>query len=679
MDRSLSPFVDHVSLNGGTPSRNGDVGRLQYEVSALKTEKRLLKQSRDSAIAKYEELLAKKSEELAALQGNFDYVYNRRKDLELKLQNQKDVADKASGDLAKEVKTLRTENRTLSSKLAKYERLYLNVTGKCDHLRADLNRELAANDQYREQVKVLETEIARLSTLNDELSERLGVASTQIDNGINEKKVADLQLRLVSLQKTNNHLQLKVDQLLQQKTSAELLKQKNASLSSRLQTLEGAEERASQLELANLELQAKFDEYFGVIASTVDQLGSSENVVLDFVKQFRMLQNKNLVLYDKLNESQASVNELESEKLALQMKINDTSAQIQSRDKTASELHAKISELEKMKIFNSKEIAFLRKSLKDMDRVTHHQQLIKNNIGGTAPVDMAKQESERNATSQYLTNLEKLVDEYKSEIETLRKSSSRSDAPIVPAKRPRLLDEDTSSVKAAAAMRNENIELLGKVKSLSSELALLQNRLKLAEESSRRLSQGGRILEHRSNPFANDQLIKREQLDLLKAENEELVAKYITGKDVDMVPRSIFARQENDKELLQTKLDQLAKKINRLKCVYADKSKEIIAIISRYFGYNVEFIANPINPNVLCSKIKLVPKYMLQANKETTPPYLILDLQTKSLKANGDYEFKNICEDLVSQWVSEKNQIPCFLSALNLKVYNEYVKGTPQA
>ena len=62
---------------------------------------------------------------------------------------------------------------------------------------------------------------------------------------------------------------------------------------------------------------------------------------------------------------------------------------------------------------------------------------------------------------------------------------------------------------------------------------------------------------------------------------------------------------------------------------------------------------------------------MIQKDKEHSPPYLILDVQSKSLKANGNYEFKTMCEELVSQWVNDKHQIPCFLSALNsLKTIN---------
>lgn len=674
-DRSLSPFLEQPSIIDGNSRHVREmVDRLQYELLSIKTEKKLLQQSKDSTCSRYEELLAKKSEELAALQSNFDFIYNQRKELQLKLQNKKDVALSSAAELTKEVKVLRSEKKSLTEKLTKFERLYQSMSGKCDHLRSDLNRELAANDQYRERVKAVERENEKMAEMNNELLARMKSLSSQLENNSSQKKVDELQLKLVTLQKTNYQLQLKVDQLLQQKTSVELMKQKNASLSLKLEALETAQERVSQLELANLELQARFDEYFSVIASTVGGEDSSEEkTVLDFVSQFKKLQNRNLIIFDKFNEMQTKADIVENENRELQAKNDEYLLQVASLNSQIDEKVRQVTELQKVRTLNGKEIGFLRKSLKDMDKVTSYQQSVRNNVGGTSATDIAKQESEKDATSQYLTNLEKLVDEYKHEIEELRKQGTTPHT-SVPAKRPRLLEESTSKSNAASVLRNENLELLEKSKALNDELSITQEKLRVLEASVARANNGGRILQHRSNPFAKDQLVKKETLDLLKKENEDLIAKYITSSDVEVVPKSIFARQEHDKELLQERLDHLSKKINRLKNVYADKSKEIIAIISRYFGYSIEFIPSPMNPNDLCSKIKLVSKYLAQISEKTNTPYLILDLHSKSLKANGDYEFKSTCEDLVNQWVSERNQIPCFLSALNLRIYEAYAE-----
>lgn len=660
IDGSLSPFLE----SPGTPVFREKLARLEYEVSTLKTEKRLLQQNKDSSIGRYEELLAKKNDELARLQSNFDYVYNQRNELKSKLENQKDVARRNTSDLTKDTKRLREENDALRKKLDKYERQYTSVSGKLEHVRADLNRELSANDQYRERIGDLEQENKQMADLNKDLLERMKLLSAQIENNRAASQVEELQLKLLALQNTNNLLQSKVDSLLQAKTSVELLKQKNASMAARIQVLEAFEEKAALLELDNVKLQAKFDEYFGAIASSVEKQDTDEeNTVVSFILDFKQLQNRNLVLFDKLNETQSKVTELEQLNNALTSQIEqELQPQLQQLKAANSAAETEIAELKKIKILNGKEIEFLRNSLKDMDTVASRK-----SVAETNPDSLQEQEAQRKATNQYLTNLEKLVDDYKNQIDELTKKENTKQI-TMPSKRPRLA-ENSADLQTVRDLRNENLELSATIKGLKDEIESLRKRLALKE---RNPSSKGNILELRLNPFARDQYVKQETLDLLRKENEALITQYVKNGNVDYVPKSVFARQENDKDILQAKIDQLSKKLNRLKNVYTEKSKEILAIISRFFGYVIEFIPSPINLNDFCSKIKLVSKYMIQKDKEHSPPYLILDVQSKSLKANGNYEFKTMCEELVSQWVNDKHQIPCFLSALNLKIFEDY-------
>lgn len=647
------------------------LARLEYELATEKSQKRLLQQSKDAAIGRYEELLAKKNDDLSRLQNNFDYLFNQRKDLQSKLLNQKEIASTSSTSLSSEVKSLTLENRTLRAKIEKYERQFNSVSGKCEHLRADLNRELQSNDQYRERIKEMETENARLTKFNDETLARMKSLSTQLENTNSYKSYEDLQLRLLSLQKTNNQLQFRVDTLLQQKTSNELLKQKNASLERKISLLERAEEKNEQLRIENLELRAKFDEYFGIISASVESSNSEkpEDTVLNFVNKFKEFQNRNLVLFDRLNESQSNVSGLEREKEELLKSIEqDWKPKFEVLQKRIIQQEREIAELSKSKVLNSKEIEFLRDSLKNLDNVTTQIQAAKYSTG--ADESSKETDAHREATNQYLSNLEKLVDDYKREVESLRQNSPLQQPVNIPAKRPRLVADNDSNTRAAIALRSENVGLLAEIKNLEDKLNVATKKVELGEKS---MKSTKHILELRSNPFSRDQAIKQETLNRLQLENQSLIAKFVNNSDVESVPKAVFARQENDKDILQSKVDQLTKKINRLKSVYSEKSKEIIAVISRYFGYKIEFIPSPMNPNEVCSKIKLVSKYTLQKSSLMSPPYLILDVHNKSLKAIGNSEFKSMCEGLVSQWVNEKNQIPCFLSALNLKIYDEFV------
>lgn len=665
--RSLSPFIDLRS----TETKSDYVeklAKLEYENSSLKTEKRMLEQRNESLKKRYEDLLAKKSEELAALQSNFDYVFSQRKDLQSKLQNQKDIAGKASSDTHAESSAIKKENRSLKQQLDRLERLYNSVSGKCEHLRADLNRELSANDDYRQQVEALKLENLRLSLLNDDILERLKLAKKQSENSNATKHADDLRLRNAALQSTNNQLQAKVDLLLQHRTSVELLKQKCASLTNKVEALENAERRAQQLELAHLEIKAKYDEYFGFLALSIEGCDgdqeSQEAKVFDLIQNYKALQNKNLILQDKLNEAQVSIVELTQSGEDLITRIEQSLEPENQRLKAQlQKLQSELDDLKKTKVLNAREIEFLRKSIKDLDAALLRKQQSNAVTTGSENQDTTKGE----ATNQYLSSLEKLVDDYKKEIETLRQQKNGVSAPpLAPTKRPRLLEDDTH-VFNTKTLRNENIELLSKIKNLQDEVIQLKNKLEAYDNATKQHKI--HILELRKNPFNKDQLVKQESLDLLRKENEALIEKFVKNSEIESVPKAIFARQENDKENLQNKIDQLNKKINRLTTVYTDKSKKIMTLISRFFGYSIEFVPSPMNPNDLCSKMKLYSRFQLKPEKDSESCYLTLDVHTKDLKAHGNYDFRTLCSELVTQWVNEKDLIPCFLSALNLRLY----------
>lgn len=663
MDGSLSPFLERPSRLNAMSGAKENVSRLEYELSAVKTEKKLLQQSKDSSIARYEELLSRKNAELSQLQANFDFVYNQRKELQLKIKNQQQVSGKSSEDLSLKLKQLNAENKTLHVKLDQCERQYQAMSGKCQHIRADLNRELATNDQYRERNGFLEEENGKLTRINDSLLQRVQSLSARLESGDAEKKVHELQLSLVSLKKVADELQTKCDVLLQRKYNNELLKQKIASLTSKVQAAEKVQTQFDHLKSSHAELNAKFNDYFGLISAQLESSGEED--VLNFIQSFKSLQNKNLIISNKIKEREVELTEKTQHVQDLNSKIEkELSPLIEDLKHQVNDTVRERNELLKMLTLNRKEIEFLRKSLRDLDNVVSSQKSVTSGAETQNP-------EKKDAVDQYMSNLEKLVDEYRQELDQVRHNSSVTSGLTLPTKRPRLIDDDEdqdAKSKNLVSLRSENLDLLTQVKNLEDKVQSLSTQL----SQNANHPAGSNVLELRVNPFAKDQLLKQEVLDTLRRENEGLVAKFINSQEVETVPKSVFARQENDKDIMQTKIDQLLKKIDRLKSIYADKSREIITMMSSYFGYTIEFIPSPLNPHDVCSRIKLVSRYMIQLEPTVNPPYLLIDVRLRSLKAHGSYEFKSICEELVDQWVGEKNQIPCFLSALNLKIYDQY-------
>ena len=72
-----------------------------------------------------------------------------------------------------------------------------------------------------------------------------------------------------NLQNINHQLQNKIDQLLQNKTSNELLKQQNQSLLHKLQNLENIESKYLQLEIEKLQLETKYNDLFKALDTAI--------------------------------------------------------------------------------------------------------------------------------------------------------------------------------------------------------------------------------------------------------------------------------------------------------------------------------------------------------------------------------------------------------------------------
>lgn len=669
-DTGSSPFVEHprdVFNEESVLNLRQIISSLQFQLSSTKSEKSLLEQSKESLSKRYEEIISKKNEDLSSLEQNVEFLYKEREQLRDKVENQKQIFEQQRQELSQEIDELKGSNSRLLSKNDKLEFKLNNINAKYEHIKSDFNYELSNNDQLNGRIKSLELENKRLSEINDEFSNNLNLAADQLSND----RSLELQTINDNLQRTNSQLQLKVDKLLQHKTSTELLKQKNISLSNKVSRLESFEQKCWSLSVENTELKSKFDDYFKIINEyiTHEDNDTNESVVMKFVNKLKDLKNNNLVLFDKYSQTQTKLTQLENKLQNLHSKIqHEYLPKIDSLSELNLSKDLQIKKLQDQKMLNNKEIEFLRNSLKNFDRI-----------------EASKIENERKennnpsseATNQYLSNLEKLVDQYKLEIDSLQKQAVKSSSSIGE-KRPRIVDDamEVKSMNINTSLDRENVKLQTQVKNLEDEINRLNDKIQSNEkvESQR---ESIHMVQLKSNPFSKDQLVKQQSLDLLIKENQDLIKKFVEGIDdelIDLIPKSVFARQEQDKAILQTKVDQLTKKIHRLKTIYADKSKDILSIISKYFGYTIEFIPSPINPNDLSSRLKLVSRYL--SNKDNSAPsnaYLILDLNSKSLKANGNLEFKSLCEDLVSNWVNEKGQIPCFLSALNLKIYETYV------
>lgn len=649
-----SPFVENYEGDHTEVNLRQTISHLRFQLESAQTEKRLLEASQHGSSAELERLLSQKNSDLSTLQENFDFVYQQRAQLQTKLENQLQIASSTIEDLQKQLKQYKSETRKAMDEARKQHTDYSRTKDAYEKSRSKLASEIEVTSQLHSRILDLESQNQDLCSQNESLVDRLTSLNQHIQSNSQSQLVRDLTNNNESLEKTVSQLQLKVDQLLQNKTSVELLRQKNLSQMNKITDLEKYKEQANSLEIQNLELRAKYDGLMSSFSDSISHhpLESSETVVANFIKNFKELQATNLALYDKYNLLHA---ELKDSKAFEEQVNSEVLPQITRLESSIEEKVKIIAELQKQKVLNGKEIGFLRELLKKFDQIQARGE---------------ENSSPTRATEEYLSRLEKLVDDYKTEIEVLHNSKIHQQAiSSEPALKKRRSENSTLIIDK---LEKENLRFLSRIKALENDVRILnQNNEHLQNIASKK--QDLRILQLKLNPASKDQAIKQLTLDALRKENEDLIAAYINRAEasVPLIPRAVFARQEHDKQQLQTKVDNLLKKNTRLRDIYGSKSRDILTMISKYFGYNLEFVPSPTSPDDLSSRVKFTSRYL--ANKQISG-HLILDINTKSLRANGNNEFKNLCEDLVTDWVNEKGQIPCFLSALNLKIYEEYVR-----
>ena len=188
----------------------------------------------------------------------------------------------------------------------------------------------------------------------------------------------NLMTRNTNLQNLNFQLQGKIDALLQNKTSIELLKQQNQTLTSKIQSLQDTESKYLQLEIEKLQAERKYNDLFKSLdeaiatttTTTTDENMNKDDItntikIKKFVEYCDQLQAKNLTLQEKYDSKVLQVKELTKELEDSAREIENeylpTITDLQSKLKANS---SEIVKLERTKALREKEIEFLRNLLK---------------------------------------------------------------------------------------------------------------------------------------------------------------------------------------------------------------------------------------------------------------------------------------------------------------------------
>ncbi|CAM9010243.1 unnamed protein product [Wickerhamomyces anomalus] len=652
-----SPFrrISFNSNNGGGGATNNDqtydelksqINSLNYLISDLKNQVELGKIESEQKINELTKELSQQHLKNDNISSDQVFLYNQNKELQSKLTH-------VNENFTEEREKYENEIRTLKTDLFNYKKQYDEVQSESKYKLSQVEQEQHNNQAQIQNLNQLNTELSNELDAKNDLINKLKLKFNEQNTTIEKlnsdlmsipsrdeiasvetiKKQLSEQISYIQELEMKNLTQAEqIKKLTLNKQNVEILKEEKASLTKKLGKIDELNDTINDLNLQVLNLQQENSKW-KVYLNEDDDVKIEE-----FVKNFKLIKDENILLKGNFNKVDTELKSFKNTYNELFITHETLNKNFQALTKSYSNLEKLNNEIEQQKDLAFEESNFLREQLKNLDQ------------------ELSLNEDDKN---KYIQNLEGLVDEYKNKINELTKQIPKDSSSN---KRQRTEDdendEDTTRnfQKSVSRLEDENFQLNNKFSKLLNENSVLLKKIESFQDIKEKKI---RILQLRNNPYSNDQFIKKELLDTLTKENNDLLNKTPLG---ETIPKSIYDRSQLENQALERKIHDLNKRIQRLREIFSAKSLEFIDAVYSLIGFKLEFLPS--------NKIKLISKYV-----KNDKNCLLIDPVKQTFKISKDNdeddEFFQTCDTLIDFWIKEKNDIPSFLAALNLELFEK--------
>ncbi|KAH8681062.1 spindle assembly checkpoint component Mad1 [Xylariales sp. PMI_506] len=608
----------------------GDRNKVQRQLDAIQTElaetqerhsKEKLELERRSRDAEDEaRLLREQLEELSAAKDESDRIGERRNtDLQAQISNLRQTMQ----ELEKDTQTRETLLQEAQDQLVSKDKLVGDLEAEVLRLKAhtgDAETIAIIRRELTDQVQHIRTLEAKTTKQHAELS-HLRQVHKAVEVVEEEKRSLQRKLEVVDSLEA---------ELTEARRQRKRLEDERLAWSSYLQsasTTDGVMEFDSPEEVARALVQERYQ-----TASLMEKLGEVQPQIAERDEIIRSLEN------DKSN-------------LSSQIEKLKTASIAGSADKARARS-------ERQRLLAVKEVEYLRAQLKTFDAEDE-------------AFEPEKVDQER---AQRISQLEQLVDQYKTEVQGLHTelsalestNSSAISQPVVGNKRKSTEDAESEQIGELNRKRRKLADELSKAHAelqvLQKDNSVLQSRLHAAEAQNKI-----RVLSLKANPTADWEAIKVATLTALKEENKHLVAqlqKAHRNPPFPVIPASQLAAAKREVEEAQRDTASMEKRARRLKEVWAAKSQEFKEAIFSTLGWTVTFIPN--------GKMR-VESIFYPSQTDENENSIVFDGERGTMKVSGGPQsaFARKIGDQIQFWVREKGCIPGFLAALTLEFYDE--------
>ncbi|PNS15418.1 Spindle assembly checkpoint component mad1 [Sphaceloma murrayae] len=647
---------------------------LQYELETLRQDRAMEVENLNSEIRDAErrvETEYKRAQEAERVRGMVEkrLEESRREaaDRETRVVNERGVLEKKLRTAIDEVRGLKEDVEEGKAEIEGLRREGVrglrDLEGRCEALEKRVEAVGEERDAAVENARAVSERLAekerRVGDLEQEVFKLKALTGDQETLSVVKRELGEQVSHIKRLEKLNGEMNAELKRLRRERKAVEVVEEEKRALEGKLGLLDDARRELSESEIKRQMLE---DERRAWAAYLDNQQGeaafdSPEEMARAFVQE----RVERVQLMEKLGEVQPELAvkdevinglELEKTKLEAEVKKLKTSG---TDSGPAGESKAR-ARLERQRMLAVKEVEYLRAQLKSLE-------------DETTEFDPSKAED---AVSSRTSELEALIDQYKTEISSLHTqlTNLESQTPAAPAPSLKRSAPDSEENEALGSLRRKLRKMQDALSSVETKNAALANDLKASSTqlAALRESSRTRVLEYSKNPTAQYEAVKMATLQTLRSENDALLAQLRNSSPAPaMVPAAVLDAMKLELAEKDSQMAQKDKKTLRLKQIWSAKAQEFRDAISSTLGWEVTFLEH--------GKLKLSSRYYSHSinleTKEEEENFILFDGERGTMKISGGERsrFAREIQEMVDFWVGGKGEVPCFLAAASLEFF----------
>ncbi|OQE15466.1 hypothetical protein PENSTE_c028G04822 [Penicillium steckii] len=609
--------------------------------------------------------------------------------LERKIRSLQDERQNLQEELDDSQAQLSDQERHSKYQINELESVRTSLQRTIEELQNDLQAARDNQQTTQEKLTQREGEVAELESENIRLKSE-GTDAEEL--AVLKRELSDQVAHIRELETTNREQGAELQYLRKVQKNVDVIQEQKRSLENQLTMMKDLEAEVGTLQIQKRVLEDERQSWTSLLEDNdqSSELDTPEAIVKALAQQ----QIEIASLVDRLGkvdaqflEKDETITSLEKEKSTLRQemeKLRTSTSNTSVGAPAAVEARAK-SRLERQRALAVKEVEYLRAQLKTFDE---------------EELTMNEDKTYDEQKAEQISQLQKIVDEYRTELHTVHEElSKREAAPAAAAqdenqargtKRPLSPAESDAESERLSVLTRKNRKLQESLSKSEQAMALARRELDAAKSQIKSLKSKSRtrVLELRENPTAEVEKVKMSTLTTLRSENQALLAQ-LRGENsgVKVVPVDTLDSLKLEMQDMDRVVADKEKRMRRLKEIWTAKSSEFREAVASLLGFKLDFLPN--------GRVRVTSMFHLSSayrhgdgddpsnsrgsgsmgNGEENS--IVFDGENGTMKISGGPNslFAMEIKHLIKFWVEERKDIPCFLAAMTLDFYDKTTRA----